>query len=261
MHKEEQLLNKFPGLDLTANLQQGSSAAAVSAVLGDKHTNASAAAAAVATMGGTLSATAATEAAAHRTSNAAAEVPSVVSTAAREEAVSALASAVLESADPTLAGLSRLLTQLAKQAGSALQHLVSERGAGSTQQQQHGEEGGLSPAALLAQVQALQQQLPGQHDVAGLLADYQAWLEQLRGRMLKQHEHTQVRAGTKHHRHFKSPQHGQRAGATRLLLQCMKWRSKTCGSMLLPLAALSPAGTPVEPSNPAPCDQKRPAAV
>lgn len=209
MHKEEQLLNKFPGLDLTANLQHGSSAAAVSAVLGDTHTNASAAAAAVAAMGDALSATAATDAAAHSTSNAAAEVPAVVGTAAREEAVSALASAVLESAtsaaDPALAGLSSLLTQLAQRAGSALQHLVTEQGAGSTQQQQQQEESGLSPHALLAQLQALQQRLPGQHDVARLLADYQAWLEQLRGRLLKQHEHTQVRAGTEHSQAFQQP--------------------------------------------------------
>jgi hypothetical protein len=199
MRKEEQLLSKYPGLDLASNLQNGSSAAAVTAVLGDSHTNASAAAAAAAAMGDAFSlaavaAAAATAAAKNNSTNeqqAAAE-PSVVSMAASEEAVAALASAVLESAtsaaDPAIAGLSSLLTQLAKQASKALQHLATEH---DTEQQQE-ETGALSPQVLLVQLQALQQRLPGQ-DVARLLADYQAWLDQLKGHLLHQHQQTQVR--------------------------------------------------------------------
>lgn len=200
MRKEEQLLSKFPGLDLAANLQQGSFAAAVTAVLADTHSNASAAAAAAAAMGEALGMAAAAAPAISGSKEAAEDTSSVVTMAAREEAVSALASVVIESAssvgDPAFAGLSSLLTQLAKQAGTALQHLVSDQGTlGDAQQQQQSQQqeaGVLSPEVLLAQLQALQQRLPGQHDVAGLLADYHSWLDQLKGRLLKQHQHTQV---------------------------------------------------------------------
>jgi hypothetical protein len=200
MRKEEQLLSKYPGLDLASNLQQGSSAAAVTAVLGDTHTNASAAAAAAAAVGdafglaavATAEATTAAENNTAKTQQVAAE-PSVVSMAASDEAAAALASAMLESAtsavDPAFAGLSSLLSQLAKQASNALQHLATEHT--TEQQQQEEEAGALSPQVLLAQLQALQQRLPGQ-DVARLLADYQAWLEKLKERLLQQDKQTQV---------------------------------------------------------------------
>lgn len=198
MRKEEELLSKFPGLDLTSNLQQGSSAAAVTALLGDTHTNASAAAAAAAVMGDALS-----RAAAASSAQGAAGPTAAFNQAAPEEAVSALASAVIEdassSADPALAGLSSLVAQLADQAGVALQHALADQaaatGAGPAQQELQQPQGvGLSPEALRVQLQALQRRLPGRHDLAALLADYQAWLDQLRGHLLEQHEQTEVSA-------------------------------------------------------------------
>jgi hypothetical protein len=248
MHTEEELMAKFPGLDLGANLQQGSSAAAVTAMLGSTHMNASAAAAAAAAMGGVLSTAAAAantaaeaaavglavnqdsaavsgqlstaeaaavhlqaageavfstvaqeeeEAAAAASvalSNAPitvaaanthhAEEEAVVSMAAREEAAAALAAAVLDSAssavDPVYAGLSNLLARLAAKAGAALQHLATVQAADTMQGQQW------SPERLLAQLQALQQRLPGQGGVADLVADYQAWLDQLKAGLMQQ---------------------------------------------------------------------------
>jgi hypothetical protein len=249
MHTEEELLAKFPGLDLGANLQQGSSAAAVTAMLGSTHLNASAAAAAAAAMSGVLStaAVAASTAAepnavgmaVHKDTAAVGEVLStadatsmlypaaseavgstlaheeaaaaasttvgaapntaaatsepnaaeeaVVSMAAREEAAAALAAAILDSAssavDPVYAGLSNLLTRLVVKAGAAVQHLATVQAADATQGQQWSSEG------LLAQLQALQQRLPGQGGVADLVADYQAWLDQLKaGLMQQQHQ-------------------------------------------------------------------------
>ena len=249
---QQELLSKYPGLDLQSNLQQGSSVAAVAAMLGDTHTNASAeaaAAAAAAAMGNALGRAVAASSSAEQTAapsvvtmaaieeavsavasdvidsaiaaadpaaaaameDALARVAAVNSAeqaaatsvvmAAREEAISAMASAVIDStiasADPALAGLSNLVAQLAAQAGLALQHVLADHAAGDPHQprrspQQQQEAGVVSPEALLAQLQALQQQLPGQHNVAGLLADYQAWLDQLKGCLLEQHQHTEV---------------------------------------------------------------------
>jgi hypothetical protein len=245
---QQELLIKYSGLDLQSNLQQGSSVAAVAAMLGDAHTNASAAAAAAA-MGNALGRAVAASSSAEQTAapsvitmaateeavsavasdvidsavaaadpaaaaameDALARVAAVNSAeqaaatsvvmAAREEAISAMASAVIDSAiasaDPALAGLSNLVAQLAAQAGLALQHVLADHAAGDPHQprrspQQQQEAGVVSPEALLAQLQALQQQLPGQHNVAGLLADYQAWLDQLKGCLLEQHQHTEV---------------------------------------------------------------------
>ncbi|KAF6262038.1 hypothetical protein COO60DRAFT_1636249 [Scenedesmus sp. NREL 46B-D3] len=50
----------------------------------------------------------------------------------------------------------------------------------------------LDPAAVLAQLQVLQQRLPTQQDKAAMLQEYQAWLDSVKDCLVQQHEQTQV---------------------------------------------------------------------
>jgi len=178
MKKEEELLSKFPELDPLQNLQNGSSAAAVAAVVGDQYASTVAAAAMAGDAASTLAAASASA------STGYSPVQDVVlSTEPSEEAVpSAAAAAAVATRDGATPAL--------PQPPSLLPHLVH----GAEQQQL---EGPWSADTLVAQLQALQQRLPGQLDVAGLLSGYQTWLDQVKGRLLQQHEETQVCYSTK----------------------------------------------------------------
>lgn len=79
-------------------------------------------------------------------------------------------------ADPTVPG--------------ALPQLASGDANAGGQREQPGES--WSTGVLASQLHVLQQGLSGQQGVAGLLAGYQAWLEDVKSRLLEQHEATQV---------------------------------------------------------------------
>jgi hypothetical protein len=93
------------------------------------------------------------------------------------------------------------------------------------------------------------------------LADYQAWLKQLRGRLLKQHEHTQVRPGTEQHSTLPQPAAQWARRPLDSFSEVKTVLRELSASITPPCAAMQPAGTPGGSPDPACRHQERPAAV
>jgi hypothetical protein len=128
------------------------------------------------------------------------EVMVAGATSAAADAAATAADALFDSAVP---GFGSVLVDLASKVSKAVQQVMPQLsidfsfGGSSSSNSQAAAAAAegllLDPAAVLAQLQALQQRLPTKQDKAAMLQEYQAWLDSVKECLVQQHEQTQVR--------------------------------------------------------------------